>query len=880
MAQLGSHAEGLSASEARERLGRYGENQFRDAPPPHLLLQLLRRFGNPFVLLLLFAGAVSAVTGDAVSAAIIAAIVVMSVFLDFVQEYRAERAAEGLKQSVALCAVVLRDGREQDIAARGVVPGDVVVLRAGQLVPADGRVLSAQDLFVNQAVLTGETYPVEKRPEALTENDALLQAENALFMGASVVSGSAVMLVCATGAQTQVGHVARTVAAARSETAFERGIAQFGRWILLVTSLLVAFVLLVNLLAHRPLLESFLFALALAVGLTPELLPMIVTITLTRGALRLSGQHVIVKRLSAIHDLGAIDILCADKTGTLTEGKIRLERHLDVHGNQSDKVLRYAWLNCFFESGMRTPMEDAVLAHGNLDAGDWRKIDEVPFDFERRRLSVLLAHRERWPGQQGERRWLILKGAPEDVLAHCIAVCDALPAETPGMAGHHVCPLDDALLTETRGRLEALERAGYRTLAVAIKEMPSERDHARLDDESGLTLVGLLAFLDPPKASAAEAIHQLGCHGVRMKVITGDSELVTQHIWQQVGISTPGDPAADILMGNEIAQMDDMALRARVESAQLFCRVNPMQKNRVILALKANGHTVGYLGDGINDAPALHNADVGISVDTAVDVAREAADLILLRHDLRVLASGVVEGRRTFANVRKYIMMGASSNFGNMLSMAGAALFLPFLPMLPVQILLNNILYDMSESVIPLDAVERREIMSPQQWDIHFLLRFMLTMGIVSSVFDFLTFTLLLEVFRFGERLFQTGWFMESLATQVLVIFVIRTRLNPFASRPHPALVVTSIAVAASAVLLTTLPWGTHFGFAPLPLWFYGVLAVLVTAYLLCAQIVKAAWFGLKLAAPADHSGVVVRQENPVPTAGPKKNRCGAGNQS
>lgn len=839
---LDSRAEGLSASQARKRLTRYGKNKFRDAPPPHLLLQFIRRFGNPLILLLLFAGAVSAATGESVSAAIIAAIVVMSVSLDFVQEHRAERTAERLKQSVALRAVVLRDGKEQEIAAHGIVPGDVVILHAGQLVPADGRVLSAQDLFVNQATLTGETYPVEKVPDVLPANDELHQAANALFMGSSVVSGSAAMLVCATGAQTQVGHVALAVAARREETAFERGIAQFGRLILAMTSLLVAFVVLVNLLAHRPLLESFLFALALAVGLTPELLPMVVTITLTRGALRLSRQHVIVKRLSAIQDLGAIDILCTDKTGTLTEGKIRLERHLDIHGRESETVLRYAWLNCFFESGMRTPMEDAVLVHDTIDATGWRKIDEVPFDFERRRLSVLLAHRER----DQERRWLLLKGAPEDVLAHCTAVCDELHVEAPGTAGHSTCPLSDAVLAAVRSRLQTLEHAGYRTLAVAIKEMPPERDHARLDDESALTLAGFLAFLDPPKDSAAQAIHRLERHAVQVKVITGDSELVTQYIWRTLGIKPPGAPAAGVLMGHEIAQMDDAALRTRVESAQLFCRVNPMQKNRVILALKANGHTVGYLGDGINDAPALHNADVGISVDTAVDVAKEAADLILLRHDLGVLASGVVEGRRTFGNVRKYLMMGASSNFGNMFSMAGAALFLPFLPMRPVQILLNNILYDLSESVIPLDAVDRREIMTPQQWDIRFLRHFMLTMGAVSSLFDFLTFYLLLQVFQFGERMFQTGWFVESLATQVLVIFVIRTRLNPLASRPHPALVLVAIAVVISAVVLPLLPWGAHFGFAPLPLWFYGVLAILVSSYLLFAQIVKAAFFGLE----------------------------------
>ena len=829
MAAAGGRAEGLSESQVRERLIHYGKNSFRDAPPPHLLLQFIQRFRNPLILLLLFAGLVSAATGEISSAVIISVIVTLSVSLDFIQEHRAEKTAERLKQSVALRATVRRDDKLQEIDAQDIVPGDIVALHPGQMIPADGRVLTAHDFFVKQAVLTGESYPVEKSANALPASDELHQAANALFMGSSVVSGQATMLVCATGTQTQIGHVAQALIARRGETAFERGIRQFGNLILHVTTVLVVFVMVVNLFAHKPLLESFMFALALAVGLTPELLPMVVTLTLTRGALRLSGQHVIVKRLSAIQDLGAIDVLCTDKTGTLTEGNIRLEQHLDIHGRNSEVVLRYAWLNCFFESGMRTPMEDAVLAHESMNAAGWRKIDEVPFDFERRRLSVLLAHQD----QDRERRWLILKGAPEDVLAHCTTFSD-MPVESASNASR----IDERVRETVQAQLTALGMSGYRTLAVAIKEMPPDHDHARLDDESELTLIGLLAFLDPPKPSAADAIQKLASYAVDVKVVTGDSELVTQYICQSLGISTAG-----VLMGHDIEQMDDATLRARVESANLFCRVNPLQKNRVILALKANGHVVGYLGDGINDAPALHNADVGISVDMAVDVAKEAADLILLRQDLHVLANGVIEGRRTFGNVRKYIMMGSSSNFGNMFSMAGAALFLPFLPMRPVQILLNNILYDLSESVIPLDAVDQREIMTPQKWDMHFLRNFMLTLGPVSSLFDFATFYLLLHVFHAGEQMFQTGWFIESLATQILVIFIIRTSLNPFKSRPHPVLALTAIAVLCFAVLLPVLPWGGYFGFVPLPLWFYGVLMLLVLSYLLVAQIVKTVFY-------------------------------------
>ena len=832
LSALGSTRDGLTTQQAGERLALYGANSFHDAPPARLLQQFLQRFLNPLVLLLLFAGTISAATGNAASAIIIAAMVILSVSLDFIQQHRAERTADSLKQSVALRASLLRDGAVREMDAHEIVPGDIVTLRAGQLIPADGRVLASRDFFVKQAALTGEPYPVEKTAAGLPASDALHEATNALFMGSSVVSGSATMLVCATGSHTQIGHVAQAVIARRGETAFERGIREFGGLILRITAALVLFVVIVNLFAHQPLLESFLFALALAVGLTPELLPMIVTVTLTRGALRLSKQHVIVKRLSSIHDLGAIDVLCTDKTGTLTEGSIRLERHLDVHGQESDVVLRYAWLNCHFESGVRTPMEDAVLAHESFDATGWQKIDEVPFDFERRRLSVLLSNQE----QGQERRWLILKGAPADVLAHCTAICDA-----PQHSATASVALDAQALDAAHSSLRALEQAGFRTLAVAIKQMPPDRDHARLDDEDGLTLMGFLAFLDPPKSSAADAIRTLKHFAIKVKVVTGDSELVTQYICNELGM-----PISGVLMGDEIAQMDDATLRQHAESTDLFCRVNPMQKNRVILALRANGHVVGYLGDGINDAPALHNADVGISVDGAADVAKDAADLILLRQDLGVLANGVLEGRRTFGNVRKYIMMGASSNFGNMFSMAGAVLFLPFLPMQPVQILLNNILYDMSESTVPLDAVDPSEIMMPQKWDMRFLRNFMLTFGPISSLFDFLTFYLLLHVLHANEKTFQTGWFVESLATQILVIFIIRTSMNPFRSRPHPALLLTSLAIVCFAVGLPLLPFAGYFGFVPLPSWFYAALAMLVVSYLLIAQFAKMVFYKIE----------------------------------
>ena len=826
---LDANPDGLSESEALRRLARYGRNRFRDASAERIWLQLLRRFRNPLVLLLLFAGAISAVTGEAAGATIIGTIVVSSVLLDFVQEYRAGKATEKLKQAVALRTTVLRNGTARSCPVQELVPGDVVQLKPGQLVPADGRVLSARDFFVKQAALTGESIPVEKSPGATASDDALSSAGNALFMGSSVVSGEAAMLVCATGDRTQIGRVAQSIAKPRAATAFELGIERFGMLILRVASVLLVFVVAANLLAHKPPLESVLFALALAVGLTPELLPMIATVTLTRGAMRLAAQHVIVKRLSAIQDLGAIDVLCTDKTGTLTEGSIRLERHVDINGHSSEAVLRHAWLNCNFESGMRTALEDAVLAHETLSAEGWRKIDEVPFDFERRRLSVLLAQQT----PEGEKRWLILKGAPEDVLRHCTGVM-----RDPDASPESASAIDDAALAAARTRLDELEASGFRTLAVAVRQMPADRDHARLEDESGLTLVGFLGFLDPPKASAAAAIAKLSRLSIDLKIVTGDSELVTQFICGALQI-----PVQGVLTGADIAAMDEAALRIQVEQANLFCRVNPMQKNRVILALKANGHAVGYLGDGINDAPALHNADVGISVDSAVDVAREAADLILLRQDLGVLAAGVREGRRTFANMRKYIMMGTSSNFGNMFSMAGAALFLPFLPLTPVQILLNNMLYDLSELALPFDGVDKEEIAEPQQWDLGFLRNFMLTLGPVSSLFDFLTFYLLLQVMHADEGMFRTGWFIESLATQVLVIFVIRTARNPLRSRPHPLLAASALAVVAAAIGLTLLPWRSYLGFELLPLHFFGLLAMLVAGYLLIAQAVKMVFF-------------------------------------
>jgi Mg2+-importing ATPase len=813
---------GLGATEAAARLNRYGPNALEARLRLSFILKLLRRLRNPLVLVLLIAGGVSAATGEIASLVIISIVVLVSIVLDSAQEHRAEQAAERLKASVALTEQVIRDGQVITARAEELVPGDVVLLAAGDLVPADCCVLEAKDFFVNEAMLTGESYPTEKhRAAAGVESAEVASATNAAFMGSSVVTGSAKVLVCATGRSTQLGEISGALRHTPPPAALEQGTYEFGLLIVRLTGLLVLFVLLVNVAFHRPLLESFLFALALAVGLTPELLPMIVSVTLARGALRMAKERVIVKRLAAIHDFGSMDVLCTDKTGTLTEAKIRLIRNLALSGAESLRVLELAWLNSHFESGLRSPLDTAILERELGEYGDWAKLDEVPFDFERRRISVLLARK----GQHV----LVVKGAPEDVL---------------GLSSHYdepnnggVQPFDPAARRRADTLFESLGSEGFRVLAVAWRELEPTRTRVSVTDERELNFAGFAAFLDPPKESAGAAIAALEKSGVSIKILTGDNERVTRHVCAELNI-----PITGVLTGAEVRELSEEALGVRIEETNLFCRVTPVQKNRIILALKRGGHVVGFLGDGINDAPSLHTSDVGISVDSAVDVAKDAADIVLLERDLGVLQKGVREGRRTFGNIMKYIMMGTSSNFGNMFSMAGASLILAFLPMLPVQVLLNNMLYDLSEIPIPMDEVDEEATSEPRHWDMNFVRNFMLVLGPVSSIFDFLTFALLLLVFRASEPLFQTGWFIESLATQVLVIFVIRTRRNPFRSLPHPLLAATSIAIVACGVVLPYTWLGSWFGFTPLPATFLAALSAMVVAYLLLAEAVKR-WF-------------------------------------
>ena len=822
---------GLSQVEAASRLAQYGPNALQKDKSRAALWQFLSQFKNPLVIILLVASAITALTGDATGALIIGTIVVLSVTLDFVQAYRAGQAADRLAQQVAVRARTLRDGLWTDVPVADLVPGDWVLLSAGDLVPADAELREANDFFVNQAQLTGEPFPVEKTPLSAAESAHNAPTATwepdvhyAVFMGSSVVSGSAQVEIVRTGSATALGQIAVSLAQNAPPTSFEVGTRRFGMLIMRFTVLLVLFTLLVNVALHRALIESFLFAVALAVGLTPELLPMVVSVTLTRGALRMAALKVIVKRPSAIQDMGAMDVLCTDKTGTLTEAQIRLERHVDPQGKPSDAVLQWAYLNSYFESGIKSPLDDAILAHTEQSVTGWTKIDEVPFDFERRRVSVLL---ERQVQGLGERQ-LVLKGAPEDVLRLCTTYQDEQG---------QLQTLDATALQPISAVCDALGEEGFRVLGITWRTVASDQAHAGIADESGLVFAGFAAFLDPPKASAGQALKALAASGIAVKIVTGDNERVTRHVCAELGV-----PVTGVLTGHELAALDDDALRVRVAEANLFCRVNPAQKNRIILALKARGHVVGYLGDGINDAPSLHTADVGISFSGAVDVAKQAAAMILLENDLMVLHAGILEGRRTFGNVMKYIMMATSSNFGNMFSMAAATLFLPFLPMLPLQILLNNLLYDISEITLPMDHVDTEDMEKPKRWDMGFIRNFMLTIGPISSVFDFLTFYALLRLFGADESLFRTGWFVESMATQVLVIFVIRTRRLPWRSHAHPWLTATSLAVVATAMLLPFTPLAPYLGFAALPWAYFGLLAVLLVAYLTMVELGKQ-WF-------------------------------------
>ncbi len=823
--------QGLSGAEARDLLARTGPNEPGASRRTSGFTALLGFFANPLVLILLLASVVSAVLGERLNAAVIAAIVLLSVALNFVQTYRSQRAAERLRATVAPLAMVLRDGKWAATPRREVVPGDLIRLAAGDLVPADARLLAARDLHVQEAALTGESLPVEKEVTRIPTSGASSATDAAathdrVFLGTSVVSGTATARVTATGPATAFGDIAARLVVRPPQTEFERGTQQFGYLIMRTVIALVLFVFLVSAALKHDALQSLLFALALAVGLTPEFLPMITTVTLTQGAVRMARHNVIVKHLEAIQNLGSIDVLCSDKTGTLTSGAMTLDRAVDPLGAPAVRLQLLATLNSVFETGIASPFDAAILlatsGGGAAEQAAYHKLDEIPFDFERRCLSVVVA-----PVAGGD-RLLITKGAPESVLTCC----------TMYEAEGKTAPLDGPTRARCIATYTTLSAQGYRLLAIASR-VASEDGPYHATAERDLTLVGFLAFFDQPLAEAGATVAALRRDGVTVKILTGDNDLVTRHVCDAVGF-----PNARIVIGEELARISDPALATLVERVDIFARVSPAQKNRIILALKRHSHVVGFLGDGINDAPSLHAADVGISVAGAVDVAKDAADIILLAPGLGVLQDGILEGRRAFGNVMKYLLMGTSSNFGNMFSMAGASLFLPSLPMLPTQILLNTFLYDLAQVTIPTDNVDASYLARPRRWDIRLIRDFMFYLGPLSSFYDLLTFVVLLRFFHADEALFHTGWFVESLATQTLVIFIIRTTGNPLRSRPSRPLTATVLLMVAVGILLPFTPLAGALGFTLLPVTYFLFLVVATATYLLLVEMVKRRLFG------------------------------------
>ncbi len=849
--QLVSHADGLTENEVETIRARTGYNEVEHEKPLRWWQHLWLSYRNPFNLLLTLLAVISWLTDDMKACIVISSMVIFSTLLRFWQEGRANRAADALKALVSTTATVIRrdiseeaaplfrkyygvelhvrNARQVEVPIRELVTGDVIVLSAGDMIPADCRVLSAKDLFVAQAAMTGESIPVEKfanQHNSQTANP--LELDNILFMGTNVVSGSATAVVVATGNHTYFGTLAsRVTATDRAPTSFQSGVNNVS-WLLIRFMFVMApLVLFINGFTKGDWTEAVLFALSVAVGLTPEMLPMIVTSTLAKGAVVMSRRKVIVKRLDAIQNFGAMNVLCTDKTGTLTQDKIFLSRHINVWGEESDEVLEMAYLNSYYQTGLKNLLDVAVLEHAEVHrelnlARNYRKVDEIPFDFNRRRMSVVVS-------EQDDHHELICKGAVEEILAVCSNV----------RHGNAVEPLTVELLARIRAVTGDLNAEGLRVVAVAMKEVPPSKDVYSTSDESGLTLIGYVAFLDPPKESTAPAIRALAQHGVAMKVLTGDNELVTAKICREVGLEQQG-----VLLGSDIEKMNDKMLAQAVESNNVFARLTPAHKERIVRLLKANGHVVGFMGDGINDAPALRAADIGISVDTAVDIAKEAADIILLEKSLLVLEEGVLQGRRTFANMLKYIKMTASSNFGNVFSVLVASAFIPFLPMLPIQLLTQNLLYDISQTAIPFDHVDDELLRSPQRWNPADIGRFMLYFGPISSVFDIVTFILMWFVFGADtpekQTLFQSGWFVVGLLTQTLIVHMIRTPKLPFIqSRAAAPLLIMTVAIMLLGIFLPMGPLAHYFKLQALPPLYFVFLPLILLAYMGLTQVMK-----------------------------------------
>jgi len=817
--RLQTAPQGLSAAEAASRVKRYAARRLARKKRTDTGTLLLAQFSSPIVLLLIGATVISLFLHDNTDAAIILAIVLASGLLSFWQEKGAAGAVEKLLSLVEVKAQVLRDGAPRDVPLAEVVPGDVVLLSAGATAPGDCLLLEARDLFVDEATLTGETFPVEKSVAVLDTDAPLGKRTNTVFMSTHTVSGTATALVVAIGKDTEFGRISERLKLRPPETEFEHGLRRFGYLLLEVTLLLVIGIFAFNVYLHRPVLDSFLFSMALAVGLTPQLLPAIVSINLAHGARRMAERKVIVKRLASIENFGSMDVLCTDKTGTITDGVVTLQSANDLAGQPSDRVLLDAFLNASFETGFSSPIDAAIRNHGRMDISAWKKLDEVPYDFLRKRLSILAA------GPEGN--LMITKGALAQVLEVCTAAEDAAGVSVP--------------MESARKQIEAqyveYSSSGQRTLGIACKLLGAETRIGK-ESEAGMSFRGFILFSDPPKPGIEATIGRLRDLGVDLKVITGDNALVAATVARKIGLGS-----ASVLSGHELRQMSDGALLARVSQVDVFAEVEPNQKERIILALRKAGHVVGYMGDGINDASALHAADVGLSVDSAVDVAKEVADIVLLEKDLDVLVEGVREGRTTFANTLKYVLMATSANFGNMFSMAGASLLLPFLPLLPKQILLTNMLTDVPETTIASDSVDAEMLSRPRRWDIGFIRSFMLTFGVLSSVFDYLTFGALLFLLRANTEQFRTGWFVESVVSAALIVLVVRSRRPFFRSRPGTRLLWATLGVVAATLVLPFLPFAHLLGLTPLPPVFLGLVAVIVAMYIVSGEFAKRAFY-------------------------------------
>ena len=806
---------GLTTGEAKKRLLDYGANRLKPQKRSDAFTLLIAQFKSPIILILLFATVLSLFLHNIVDASIILAIVIISGLLGFWQEHSASNAIEKLLEIVQITASVFRDGNEKEIHVEEIVPGDIVMLNAGDIVPGDCILLESKDLFVDEAMLTGETFPVEKDVSVLSADTPLSKRTNAVWMGTHIVSGTAKVLVTLTGRNTEFGKVSERLKLKPLETEFEHGIRRFGYFLGEVTLILVVIIFAINVYLHRPVLESFLFSLALAVGLTPQLLPAIISINLAHGAKKMALKKVIVKRLASIENFGSMNVICSDKTGTLTEGSVKVESALDINGEANEKVFLLAYLNAFYQTGFTNPIDEAILKYKKIDLPGYRKQDEIPYDFLRKRLSIAVI--------QDNTHLMISKGALKNILEVCSSV------ETREGKIADISSMKDTI----QKHFEEFSNLGFRTLGIAYKAMPLESLISK-NDEKDMTFSGFLTLFDPPKSNIIDTIAKLKKLGVSLKVITGDNQLVAASLSKKMGLSD-----TKIITGPELHRMSDSALLRSVGTVDIFAEIEPNQKERIIVALRKAGNVVGYMGDGINDASALHAADVGISVDTAADVAKEAADIVLLEKDLGVLIDGVREGRTTFANTLKYVFMATSANFGNMFSMAGVSLFIPFLPLLPKQILLTNLMTDFPEMAIATDNVDEQMIDYPRRWDIKAIRMFMITFGLVSSVFDYLTFGLLLLVLHSNEAQFRTGWFLESVISASIIVLVIRSRKPFFRSRPGKYLLIATLSIAAITLILPFTPLGTVFGFSQLTFSTYLLLLIIVVIYILAAEITK-----------------------------------------